>query len=138
MSMKWRRGAAATLLGAMGAWSCGPGLVRPSDLQGEWLLVSLGRPDSSTVPIADPTRFTLRFDEDGRLSLRADCNLCGGPYRLDGESLSSGPLACTKVFCATAPLDSQFVTILEGRSSIERKGSRLMLSSPRGSLAFAR
>jgi len=126
------------LAGPMILASCGDSLVGPSDVQGEWRLVSLTRQDSSTVLISDPTRFTLRFGDDGRLSVRADCNLCGGPYRLDGESLTSGPLACTKVFCATAPIDSEFVAILDGRLSAERRGSRLILSSQRGSLAFER
>lgn len=110
----------------------------PSDIQGEWRLQSLQRPDFSIAPISDPARFTARFDEDGRIGLRADCNSCGGTFRIDGESLSVTPVACTRVFCPSAPLDTLFVSILEGASSVDIEAEHLRVSSPRGSLTFVR
>jgi hypothetical protein len=42
------------------------------------------------------------------------------------------------VFCPSAPLDTLFVGILEGASSIDVDDERLRVSSPRGSLTFVR
>jgi heat shock protein HslJ len=117
--------------------SCGQELPGSAELQGEWRLLALTRPDHSVTPIPDPSRFTLRFREDGRIALRADCNVCGGGYELGGDSLTTGPLACTKAFCPSAPLDSLFVGIVDGRSSIVVRNGRLNLLSDRGHLAFA-
>jgi heat shock protein HslJ len=121
----------------VGLVSCDEDVLGPSELQGEWRLQSLRRSDFSVVEIAEPARFTARFGEDGRLTLRADCNSCGGTFRLEGEAVTAGPLACTRVFCASAPLDTQFVGILDGRSSVEVEDGRLILQSDRGSLLFA-
>ena len=126
------------LVSGFGLLSCDGDVVGPSELQGEWRLQSLRRADFSVVDIADPARFTARFGEDGRLSVRADCNSCGGTFALEGESLTAGPLACTRAFCPSAPLDTQYVGILDGRSSVDVEDGRLVIRSDRGSATFAR
>jgi heat shock protein HslJ len=118
--------------------SCGGDVVGPSDLRGEWRLVSLKRADHSTIPIPDTLRLTADFGEDDRLGLRADCNVCGGAFALDGDAMVAGPFACTRAFCASAPLDSEFVGLLDGRSTVRVDGDRLVLSSGRGALLFLR
>jgi len=125
------------LVGPMILASCGDNPLGPSDLQGEWRLRSFTRAGASTVLIEDPARFTVRFGSDGTMALRVDCNGCGGTYRLDGESLISGPFTCTLVLCA-GPAGADFVGLLDGRSSIELDGRRLIASSERGSLVFER
>jgi heat shock protein HslJ len=122
----------------VGLMSCEEDVLGPSELQGDWRLQSLRRPDFSIVEIAEPARFTARFGEDGRLTLRADCNSCGGAFRLEGEAVTAGPLACTRAFCPSAPLDTQFVGILDGRSSLDVEDGRLVLQSERGALVFVR
>jgi heat shock protein HslJ len=119
--------------------SCAEDVVGPSDLQGtEWRLRSLARADGSTVSITDPSSFTIRFGNDGNLAARVDCNGCGGSYRIEGGSLIAGPFACTLIFCGRGLPETEFVNILDGRSSIEIDGSRLTITSPRGSLVFER
>jgi heat shock protein HslJ len=124
--------------GAAGLASCGNDLPGSSEVQGEWRLVSLERPGAPATPPPDPASFTLRLDGDGRIALRADCNSCGGPYRLEGDSLTTEGVACTKVFCRSSPFDSVFLQILEGRSSVRIRDGQLVLSSDRGRLVFAR
>lgn len=126
------------LLSGAGLTSCDEDVVGPSQLQGEWRLQSLRRADFSVVDIADPARFTARFGEDGRLSVRADCNSCGGTFALEGESLMAGPLACTRAFCPSAPLDTEYVGILDGRSSVDLEDDRLVIRSDRGTVTFVR
>ena len=118
---------------------CAEEVAGPTDVQGEWRLQSVQHPDHSTTAIAEPARFTVRFEADGRLAVRADCNSCGGPYRLDEGALTTGPLACTRAFCVTtAPLDTVFVSVLDGRSDLHVSGDRLTVSSERGTLVFVR
>lgn len=118
--------------------SCGEDALGPSDVQGEWRLVSLQQADLATTIIPDPSRFTARFQDAGRVALRADCNVCNGRYSIQDGALVSGSFACTRAFCASAPLDTQFVALLEGRASTLDSGDRLVLTSDRGRLVFER
>jgi len=110
----------------------------PSELQGEWRLQLLQRPGSATIEGDVAVRFTVRFDADGRISVRADCNSCGGTFRLEAQWVITGSLACTRVFCPSAPLDSAFMEVLGGRSAIRFDDGRLVLSSERGTLVLVR
>lgn len=47
----------------------------------------------------------IQFDADGRISGRAGCNRFGGSYDEDGDELSFGPIAMTKMMCP--PLDME-------------------------------
>ena len=125
--------ASAGLLG-----SCGRDVVGPSELRGAWRLASLQRADHSATAVPPTLRLTADFGEDDRLGLRADCNVCGGAFALEGGALVAGPFACTRAFCASAPLDTEFVALLDGRSRVRGDGDRLVLSSERGSLIFVR
>ena len=130
----WAAGAAAVLAAA-----CSSAVVGPTDVVGEWRLRSIQQADQAVTTVPEPARFTVRFEADGRLAVRADCNSCGGPYRLDEDVLSTGPLACTRAFCiTTAPLDTVFVTLLDGASTVHVSGDRLTVSSSRGTLVFTR
>jgi len=43
--------------------------------------------------------FTLTFKEDGMVYGTTDCNNFSGSYTIDGENLTFGPMASTKMFC---------------------------------------
>ena len=118
--------------------SCGGDVVGPSDILGEWRLTALRHADFSTTEVPATLRLTADFGEDDRLGVRADCNVCGGSYAFEGGAAVVGSLACTRAACASAPLDSEFVGLLEGRSSISVDGDRLVLSSDDGALLFVR
>ena len=130
----WAVGAAALLAAA-----CSSSVVGPSDVSGEWRLRSIEQPNQGTITVSEPARFTVRFEADGRLAVRADCNSCAGSYRIEDGALSTGPLACTRAFCVTtAPLDTVFVTVLDGESAVRVSGDRLTVTSARGTLVFTR
>jgi heat shock protein HslJ len=110
----------------------------PSDLEVEWRLRSVTRAGGTATAVPDPTAFTIRFRADGTLAARVDCNGCGGPYRVEGEALISGPFACTLVLCARDLPGGDFIEILEGRATLQIDGNRLIASSDPGSLEFER
>jgi hypothetical protein len=68
----------------------GSPVLTTDQLSGTWTLVSIqpaGQGDQTT-PVG--ASYTLTF-ADGRLSTRADCNLCNGPFALSGQTLIAGP-----------------------------------------------
>jgi heat shock protein HslJ len=76
-----------------------------------WVLQSMRRPDGSLVPLP-AADFTLRF-EDGRLAIKADCNLCSGSYSIDGTAVRVGEaMACTRAYCSTEPFATQYTTAI--------------------------
>jgi heat shock protein HslJ len=85
-----------------------------------------------------PERFTVAFEADGRLSIRADCNSCAGAYRADESSLTIGPqLACTQAACPSAPFDRKYVTALAGATSFRVVGNDPTIGSTGGALGFS-
>ena len=107
-------------------------------LTGTWNLQSLqpaGEVDQATPAGAS---YTLTF-ADGRLSTRADCNVCGGPFALSGETLTTGAtLACTRMACPTMAFESTYTRLLGGDSTVKLSDGALVLSSARGVLHLAR
>jgi heat shock protein HslJ len=57
--------------------------------------------------VLDNALITLQLDGDGRASGKGGCNGYGGSYSLDDRSLRFGPLAATKMACATEVLDQE-------------------------------
>ena len=59
--------------------SCAEDVTGPSDLQGGvWRLQSMQTPSGGVFQPQDRSLFTIAFEADGTLGLRADCNVCGG------------------------------------------------------------
>ncbi len=124
--------AAATL-------GCDDNVVGPSDVVAHvWQLVALEQEGSSPVVVPDPSRYTLRLEQDGRVAVRSDCNSCGGSYAIAGTSLTIAPLACTRVFCGEASLDSAFTRALEGTTTVAAGASEMTISGNGRVLRFRR
>jgi heat shock protein HslJ len=128
--------AACAVAAALAAVACGDSVTGPGAVTGPtWRLLSLQRADASVVAPPAGT-FTLRFAEEGRLEVRADGNGCGGSYQISGDGLDVGTLACTRAFCASAPFDTEYATLVESATTVERRDDVLILRSPAGVLRF--
>jgi len=118
----------------------GPGgmVITPDRINGSWTLLTLqpqGQPE--TGPPAG-AMFVMEI-AGGRAAVRADCNRCSGPAIVGGTTLTVGPaMACTRAFCASAPLDDVFLRILSGESTASIEGDVLALRADRGILRFRR
>ena len=64
--------------------------------------------DTKAVP-PKPENYTVRFREGGKLNVKADCNLKGGTYSLDGKQLSIAILNSTMAACEPGSLEDEFV-----------------------------
>jgi heat shock protein HslJ len=102
-----------------------------SALAGAWKALALAPTGEAGVTIGDPERFTAEF-RDGRLSLLADCNRCSGGYTAGAGTLSTTPLACTRAYCASAPVDTQFTALVGSATTWTVSADRLELASAAG------
>ena len=131
-------GRALALCAAFVVVSCSESVTGPSDLQGgAWRLASMETETGGRFVPDDPGRFTVEFNADGTVGVRADCNGCGGSYTLDGDRLTVGPLACTLIACATGR-GQEFASLIDGTTSVEREGRELEIESPDGELVLTR
>ena len=121
------------------ATACTDNSVGPSGvIGGTWQLVSIQRNGSDPISVANPSRYTLRLDEDGRVRVMSDCNSCGGSYTLSGSTLAFTPLACTRAFCGEASLDSIYSRALDGTSTVSVNDSTLSITGGGVTLQFKR
>jgi heat shock protein HslJ len=108
------------------------------DLAGTWRLLSIHVAGGAMTPTPAGAAYTLTLG-DGRLSTRADCNICNGPFSLSGDRLTAGPvLACTRAACRTMEFENAYTRILGGEGTVALSGSTLSVSSDRGALQFTR
>lgn len=89
----------------------------PLDLVGSWQLVAVTETGHASMGVGEPERFTAEFGADGHVSLRADCNRCSGGYTATTSALTVGPMACTRAYCSSAPLDTAFAMLVSGATS---------------------
>jgi len=121
---------------ACGTSPTDPGLTQFEDVT--WKLQSVDYTNGDAVNIEDPDAFTALFASDERLHIQADCNVCNGSYGAEGGALSVSPLACTRAFCFSAPLDTDYVSLLQSATTIAATDDELLLRGPLGSLSFRR
>ena len=136
MTVKWP---AAVLL-ALALASCDEAPLAPSAATGAvWKLESIERDGQASVPVPDPDRYTVQFEPTGRLSVRSDCNTCGGSYALSNTTLTVGAaLACTRAFCGTDSLDTAFLAALSGDQTVTVSSTNLALRGTGVTLRFRR
>ena len=112
--------------------------LNADQVAGTWTLVSIKPADQTeqTVPAGAPYALTFA---DGRISTKADCNVCSGSLVVGGQTLTIGPLlACTRAACPTMIFETTYVAILAGDSVARIDGTSLTLTSSRGELRFRR
>ena len=103
-------------------------LPAPTGAIWRWSGVRGGDP----AEVAHPNRYTIEFMDDGRYSIRADCNSGAGSWSIEGGILKllAGPM--TLVACEPGSLDRRFLNLLEGATGFSREGEQLTLNIGRG------
>ena len=111
----------------------GDSAAQPSGvLLGTWRALSLEPAGERAVSVPEPARFTAEFRGDGTLALLADCNRCICGYTAAAGLLQTTPMACTRAYCSSAPLDTQFTALVDSATSWVVTGDRLELASSAG------
>lgn len=89
--------------------------ISQTELMGDtWQWVGLREtmPAAQSV-IPDSENYTLTFNEDGSLSIKADCNVALGSYELSGDQLTISLGPTTLAECGAESSYSQFLALLE-------------------------
>ncbi|MEJ2600414.1 MAG: META domain-containing protein [Anaerolineales bacterium] len=105
-----------------------------AELMGEtWQWVGL----RETAPAAqslipDPENYTLTFNEDGTVSIKADCNVAMGSYQLSGDQLTISMGPTTLAECGPESSYNQFLTLLEQAAGVGMGYGNLVISLANG------
>jgi heat shock protein HslJ len=105
-----------------------------------WEWVSFTTPVEQ-LQIDGPALYTLRFGDDGRVAVRADCNRGSAGYSVGADrQLTFNPMALTQAACRPGSLSDRFVKEVGRASSYFMKDGDLYLSLPvdSGTLRFRR
>ncbi len=73
---------------------------------GDWNLVSYGSPTSQTPAVPD-VEASVTFGSDGKLNGNVGCNGFGGDYKVDGETITFGPIMSTLMACADPIMEQE-------------------------------
>lgn len=103
-----------------------------------WQLLSLELSGRDPIEIPDALDFTVEFGSDGTVHFGADCNGCFGSYATEAGTLTIGEVGCTRAFCSSSPLDTDYLSLLSGSSTYAVSADTLRVASLRGTLRFER
>ncbi|QGM45815.1 META domain-containing protein [Methylocystis heyeri] len=99
------------------------------DLAGNWRLERL-----SGAADFDRTKTRLQIAADGAVSTTVGCNRASGKARIEGDKVSFGHLAATRMACPPelAGLEFKYFAALEAARSLRLEDSLLALLNERG------
>jgi heat shock protein HslJ len=107
--------------------------------QRTWQWLRSDYADGTAVEASDPSRYTVTFGPDGRMSIRADCNTGSASYSIDGDQLSITPGPMTLAACGPDSQDTIFLADLMSAVAFDFDDQQLLLSldADRGSMALS-
>ena len=104
-----------------------------------WRVVAYSEGSGSFASVLAGTSLTVAFSSDGRVCGSGGCNSYSGPYRLAPPSISIGPLASTRKFCASPDgvmaQESAFLAALAAAATFTTDGPKLQLWTEDGATA---
>ena len=97
-------------------------------IQWQWAQLTETEPASQSV-VPDPENYVMVLNADGTVNLKADCNMVGWTYTLDGASLAFNTLGpSTLAFCGDESLDTMFLEKLGKGGTVSLEDGRLVLA----------
>lgn len=107
-------------------------------IQGDWEVTSYYAGTAITSVLGGVT-MTATF-EDGTVSGNTGCNSFNGPYEIDGQNITIGPLASTLAACPTPELSTQetnYLNALQLAKTFQVTGDQLDLFREGGTYAVS-
>ncbi len=108
------------------------------DLAGtSWEVVGYNNGKQAVTSVMGGVTMTADFGKDGNLTGNAGCNDYNGPYKVNGNQITIGPLASTKKACEQTVMDQemQYLTALGTAATYQMEGKTLELRTKDGALA---
>ena len=113
--------------------ACGSGSASSgSDITGivwQWAAMQETVPASQSV-VPDPQNYTITFNTDGSVAIKADCNNVTGNYKIDGSNLTITLGASTLMACGDASQDTIYLASLSKVNSYAVENGQLQLMFP--------
>lgn len=111
--MFWEKGDEATLElnGETVTGTVAPAELPPLLANG-WYWKETRYNNDEIVVAASPADFLLTFMEDGRVSVATDCNNGSGSYQTEGNMVTFGPMATTKMACPGETQETEYLSML--------------------------
>lgn len=110
-------------------------LAVPAAAAAEGLAGSEWRPLTlAGAPFPEGVEATVQFGADGRLTGSGGCNRFTGSYAIEGETLTIGPVAATRMLCPEPAMSAEaalFRVLSEARSFV-RDGAELNIAGEGG------
>jgi heat shock protein HslJ len=112
-------------------------VAEPKSLTGNlWQVISYNNGKEAVVSVIIGTELTAFFNEDGQLTGSAGCNNYTAAYEVDGESITIGPAATTRMMCnepeSIMDQEIEYLAALEMAASYEFEDDRLILLDAEG------
>jgi len=116
--------------------------IDQTDLVGvtwQWIGLRETMPAAQSL-IPDAYNYTLTFNEDGTVNIKADCNAAMGSYQLTSEELTISLGPTTLAECGPDSSYSQFLSLLEQAASVGTGYGNLVitLADDAGEMFFSR
>jgi heat shock protein HslJ len=108
-----------------------------------WTLITYNNGNQGRVSTLAGSEITAMFDDAGKMGGKAGCNNYNASYTIDGENMTIGPAASTRMACSTPEgimeQEAAYLAALERVSAFEINGDELVLldETGQGLLYFA-
>jgi heat shock protein HslJ len=125
------------LLVAVALTASGCGSRTPVELTGTtWQLMSMQSTapgEQPSITIADPSKYTVTFGDDGKAGFRVDCNRGNSTWKIeaadpDSGGMTFGPIALTRMACPKPSHDAQVAAALGRVRTYLISGGKLNMS----------
>jgi len=80
---------------------------KPAALTGNWDAIGINNGKQAVVSVMNGTKVTAVFGADGTLTGNDGCNTYNGTYKTDGDKITIGPIATTRMACEQAVMDQE-------------------------------
>jgi heat shock protein HslJ len=109
-------------------------------MYGEWHWLRTRYADNTEARPNQPEHYILRFEADGVLSAKVDCNTAGGKYRFEGSKITIVLINSTLMACEPGSLEQVFQQNLAAAVGYFMKDGQLFLdlSGDAGTMEFDR
>jgi heat shock protein HslJ len=117
--------------------SAGGGSSGLTGIEWQWTAMQETAPAHQSV-VPDPGNYTIVFNADGTVNVKADCNNAGGSYTVNGSNLTINVGPSTLAYCGEASEDTIYLASLAKVSSyaIENGSLQLIFADDGGKMDF--
>jgi len=100
-----------------------------------WNVVNYNNGNQATVSVEAGSVITLQFAAEGSVSGNASCNEYHGSFTTDGDTVTVGPLATTRMACQSDQLgaqETQYLTALQNAATYDITNGTLTIRDAAG------